>query len=44
VREGFASQLLLSLDLCFRQGLTKYGGGGLVTLHDRILRASAPAA
>ena len=39
VREGYAAQLLLSLDLCFRQGLTRYGGGGLVSLQDRILPA-----
>jgi len=39
VREGYGPQLLLSLDLCFRQGLAKYGGGGLTTLQDKILPA-----
>jgi phosphotriesterase-related protein len=37
VRAGYGSQLLLSLDLCFRMGLTRYGGGGYATLFDRII-------
>ena len=37
VRAGYGSQLLLSLDLCFRRGLTKYGGGGYATLFERII-------
>ena len=37
VRAGYGSQLLLSLDLCFRAGLTRYGGGGYATLFDRII-------
>jgi phosphotriesterase-related protein len=37
VRAGYGSQLLLSLDLCFRMGLTKYGGGGYATLFDRLI-------
>jgi phosphotriesterase-related protein len=37
VRQGFGGQVLLSLDLCFRQGLAKYGGGGYGTLFRRII-------
>lgn len=37
VRAGYGSQLLLSLDLCFRAGLTRYGGGGYATLFDRLI-------
>ena len=37
VRAGYGSQLLLSLDLCFRMGLTRYGGGGYATLFERLI-------
>ena len=37
VRAGYGSQLLLSLDLCFRMGLTKYRGGGYATLFERLI-------
>ena len=37
VRAGYGSQILVSLDLCFRQGLAKYGGGGYATLFERII-------
>jgi phosphotriesterase-related protein len=39
VRQGFGDRVLLSLDLCFRQGLSKYGGGGYRTLFRRIIPA-----
>lgn len=41
VRAGFGDQVLLSLDLCFRQGLAKYGGGGYATLAERVIPALA---
>jgi len=37
VRAGYGSQLLVSLDLCFRMGLPRYGGGGYATLFERIM-------
>jgi len=37
IREGYEAQLLLSLDLCFRQGLARYGGGGYRSFTDRVL-------
>ena len=37
VRQGFGDRVLVSLDLCFRQGLRKYGGGGYPTLAERII-------
>jgi len=39
VRQGFGDRVLLSLDLCFRQGLAKYGGGGYRSLFGRIIPA-----
>ncbi len=37
VRAGYGHQVLVSLDLCFRQGLMKFGGGGYPTLFERII-------
>src|SRR5205085_8513119 len=37
VSHGYRDQILLSLDLCNKQGLVRYGGGGYATLHKYIL-------
>jgi phosphotriesterase-related protein len=37
VEHGHRDQILLSLDLCNKQGLLRYGGGGYATLHHHIL-------
>lgn len=37
VAHGHRDQILLSLDLCNKQGLVHYGGGGYATLHRYIL-------
>ena len=33
VRQGHRDQVLISLDLCYKLGQQKYGGGGYATLH-----------
>lgn len=37
VREGFARQIMLSLDVCLKVGRKRYGGGGLTQVTDRLL-------
>lgn len=37
VTHGHREQILLSLDLCNKQGLVRYGGGGYATLHNHVL-------
>jgi phosphotriesterase-related protein len=39
VRNGHIDQITLSLDLCNKVGLQRYGGGGYTTLHDFVLPA-----
>lgn len=39
VRNGYRGQILLSLDICNRIGLKRYGGGGYTTLHSYVLPA-----
>jgi phosphotriesterase-related protein len=37
VGQGHSDQILLSLDICSRVGLLRYGGGGYATLYNHIL-------
>jgi phosphotriesterase-related protein len=37
VREGFGSQVMLSLDVCLKVGRKRYGGGGLTQVIERLL-------
>jgi len=37
VREGFAKQVMLSLDVCLKVGRQRYGGGGLTQVSERLL-------
>ncbi len=36
VREGFANQVMLSLDVCLEVGRQRYGGGGLTRVIERL--------
>lgn len=36
ITHGYASQVLLSQDICNKVGLQQYGGGGYVTLHNYV--------
>ena len=36
IRKGHRDQVLLSLDLCYKLGQRKYGGGGYATLHQYL--------